>query len=170
MGDALATLVSVLTTSAYQPVLEALQGDGPFTVFAPTNDAFAAAGVDVTDVETVTEVLQYHVVAGVAASSTSLSRGQRIETLQGDKVTVSKSWGKIYIDDAKVVVPDVLCSNGIVHVIDEVLLPTSISGSAKSCEYMGIWTEHGAKHTGPTLTCLCDDGRWVDCVDNEPSF
>merc|ERR1712166_1670691 len=77
----LSTLVSVLTMPAYKPILDALSGNGPFTVFAPSNAAFASAGVDVNNVAAVTDVLKYHVVAGAAVYSNALGRFQEVETL-----------------------------------------------------------------------------------------
>jgi uncharacterized surface protein with fasciclin (FAS1) repeats len=123
-------------------LIGALSGEGPFTVFAPTNDAFgellgALDGFDsLEDFDTPEEksllatILQYHVIAGAAAASTDLSEGQELATVQGETLTVSLDGG-VYIadatdDDAEVIVPDVAASNGIVHVIDKVLLPQAI--------------------------------------------
>lgn len=112
-----------------------LQGEGPFTVFAPTNDAFAALPEGTLDSLLLTEnkdqlagVLTYHVVAGNVVSS-DLSDGQVVTTVQGQKLTVSIMDGKVYITDAKggkamVTQADVDASNGVVHVIDSVLLPS----------------------------------------------
>ena len=119
-----------------------LSGDGPFTVFAPTNDAFSAllAGLDgfdsLDDFDTEEErallasILQYHVVAGTAAASTDLSEGQEITTVQGEVVTISLDGG-VFIADAtdtaaEVSLPDVAASNGIVHIIDKILLPQAV--------------------------------------------
>lgn len=119
----LSTLVSVLTTAGYEPVLEALQGDGPFTVFAPTNDAFTAAGVDTSNVEAVTAVLKYHVIAA-EAYSVDLAAEQDLETLESSTVKVTVADGVVTVDsDSKVVVADVKSSNGVVHVVDKVLMP-----------------------------------------------
>ena len=90
----LSTLVSVLTSPLYAGVLAALSGDGPLTVFAPTDEAFEAAGVDVNDVVTVTAVLQYHVLAGAFASA-ALAPSQSVVTLQGESVLVTKTDGGI---------------------------------------------------------------------------
>jgi len=119
----LSTLVSVLTLPDYAPVLSALSGAGPFTVFAPTNDAFAKAGVDVSDVEAVTSVLSYHVVQGAAVYSKDLKAQQNVDTLNGGSIDVRKSPFGVSVNGANVVVADVASSNGVVHVIDSVLLP-----------------------------------------------
>ncbi|ASV31373.1 fasciclin domain-containing protein [Maribacter cobaltidurans] len=138
--DDLSLLVDALI-QANAGLVETLNGDGPFTVFAPTNAAFAALldtlGDDynsLSDFDTDEEkdllvtILTYHVVAGTAAFSTSLSDGQEIETFQGENVTVIIKDGTVHIGDstdenATVAMPDVEASNGVVHVIDKVLLP-----------------------------------------------
>merc|ERR1712070_623992 len=121
------TLVDVLTMPEYAPVLQALSSGGPFTVFAPTNAAFAAAGVDVSDVEAVTEVLKYHVIPGVAAYSVGLASSQAVPTLQGDTVQIRTMNNNraVLVDDVSVVIPNILASNGVIHVIDGVLLPST---------------------------------------------
>ncbi len=108
---------------------EALAGEGPFTVFAPTDDAFAALPEGtiealLADIPLLTSILTYHVV-GAKALSTDLSDGQMITTLNGDSVTVKFMDGNVYIDEAMVTVADLEADNGVVHVIDAVLLPTS---------------------------------------------
>ena len=138
--DDLSVLVDALT-AANAGLVETLSSEGPFTVFAPTNHAFVdllhALGDDfnsLADFDTQEEldilvtILKYHVVAGTAAFSTSLSNGQQIPTFQGEKVGIVLTNGTIHIDDAtddnaSVVLPDVQASNGVVHVIDKVLLP-----------------------------------------------
>jgi uncharacterized surface protein with fasciclin (FAS1) repeats len=122
----LSTLVTVLTLPAYSGVLEALSGTGPFTVFAPTDAAFAAAGVDPSNVAAVIEVLKYHVISGAIPSS-ALAPSQFVLTLQGEAVVVTKSLAGVFVNGAaKVVIPDVMASNGVVHVIDTLLLPPAL--------------------------------------------
>jgi transforming growth factor-beta-induced protein len=129
----LSTLVQALTKAN---LVEALNGDGPFTVFAPTNEAFAALltaqEVDSLDAlitklgaEAVADILKYHVVSGVAAKSTDLTNGQEVTTLQGSKIKITIADGKVSLNDgaATVTTPDVEAANGVVHVIDKVLLP-----------------------------------------------
>ncbi|MEO0901164.1 MAG: fasciclin domain-containing protein, partial [Bacteroidota bacterium] len=144
-NDALTSLVAALTTADLNDdsdLIGTLSGTGPFTVFAPTNDAFTALlgsldGFDsLDDFDTPEErallatILQYHVVAGVAAASTDLTDGQVIETVQGENVTIIKNddvfIGDATDTDAEVIIPNVGASNGIVHVIDKVLLPQEI--------------------------------------------
>ena len=105
-------------------LVDTLSGDGPFTVFAPTNAAFAAAGVDLTDVAAVTAVLQYHVIATGAVYAGDLMATQSVSTLNGQAVSITKDANGVMINaDASVVMADVQSSNGVVHVIDKVLMP-----------------------------------------------
>jgi len=105
-----------------------LDEGGPFTVFAPTDDAFAALGTDLlngllADPDgLLTSVLLQHVVSGEARSG-DLSDGQRITTLLGESVTVTIDNGNVFINNAQVIIADVEADNGVVHVIDAVLLP-----------------------------------------------
>ncbi len=110
-------------------LVEALQGDGPFTVFAPTDDAFAK--LPAGTVETLlkpenkaqlTAVLTYHVVAGkVPAAKVVDLKGAK--TLNGQRVDIKASKEGVMVDSANVVKTDIECSNGIIHVIDSVILP-----------------------------------------------
>ncbi len=105
-----------------------LSGPGPFTVFAPTDAAFAALPAGVVDALLVdptgdlAQILLYHVV-GAQALSTDLTDGQNITTLQGDDITVSINMNGVMINLSTVVVADIIADNGVVHVIDAVLLP-----------------------------------------------
>ena len=138
-----ATVVDIIVNSPAHNVLEAavlaagladaLSGEGPFTVFAPTDAAFAALPPGLIDelladpTGTLTDILTYHVVGGVAAMSGDLSDGQSIATLQGGEVSVSITDGMVMINDATVIIPDLVAENGVVHVIDAVLsLPTGV--------------------------------------------
>ena len=133
------TVVDIIVNSADHTLLEAavgaagladaLSAEGPFTVFAPTDDAFTALteALDVTVDELLAypllpAVLQYHVV-GAEAYSTDLTDGQEIETLLGEDVTVSITTDGVFINNAQVIVADLAADNGVVHVIDAVLLP-----------------------------------------------
>jgi uncharacterized surface protein with fasciclin (FAS1) repeats len=134
------TVVDIIVNSPDHTTLETaviaagladdLSGDGPFTVFAPTDAAFAAlpasliAELLADPTGQLTQILLYHVVAGEALS-TSLSNGQTIATLQGQDVTVSITGGNVFINNAQVTVADLVADNGVVHVINAVLTPTS---------------------------------------------
>lgn len=107
-----------------------LQGDGPFTVFAPTNAAFEAMGItedNVGDVEGLEDILMYHVISGSATLSGDLSDDQYITTAQGDSVMISIDGDVIMVDQATITSANIEADNGVVHVIDEVLLPANIS-------------------------------------------
>ncbi|UOQ70599.1 fasciclin domain-containing protein [Hymenobacter cellulosilyticus] len=106
-----------------------LSGPGPFTVFAPTNSAFiqlpkgAMAGLMKPESkEKLKGVLTYHVIAGRLVAS-DLKDGQELTTVNGEKVKVSVKGGKIMINNATIQIPDVISSNGVTHIVDQVLLP-----------------------------------------------
>ena len=141
--DDLSLLVDALV-QANAGLVEALSGEGPFTVFAPTNAAFLALldalGDDyhsLSDFDTdeekalLVKVLTFHVVPNIAAFSSDLFDGQSIPTLQGETLGVNLKNGTVHIEDATdtnatVVLPDVEASNGVVHVINKVLLPQEV--------------------------------------------
>jgi len=128
----LSTLVTAVKAAS---LVETLQGEGPFTVFAPTNNAFAALPAGTLDsllkpenVDQLRSILTYHVVAGKVMAS-DLKDGQEITTVQGNKLNVKILDGKVYLIDSKgnqvmVEKADVNADNGIVHVIGGVLLPS----------------------------------------------
>jgi uncharacterized surface protein with fasciclin (FAS1) repeats len=137
--DFLSLLVGALV-QADAGLVDLLQTDGPFTVFAPTDTAFAAlldalgdnynslADFDTPEEKALlAQILKYHVVAGAAAFSGDLSDGQMIPTAQGESITVSLTGGVFIQDktdvDATVGPADIAAANGVVHVIDKVLLP-----------------------------------------------
>jgi len=106
-----------------------LKGTGPFTVFAPTDDAFTAAltALGATKDELLARkdlagILTYHVVSGTV-KSTDLSNGMEAATVQGAKVTITIDGTTVKVGDATVTAADVMCSNGVIHIIDKVLLP-----------------------------------------------
>jgi uncharacterized surface protein with fasciclin (FAS1) repeats len=120
------TLVTALEAAG---LVEALQGEGPFTVFAPTDDAFAALPEGtieslLADTDALTQVLLYHVVDGkVMAAQVVELDGQQVETLSGDSLSVMIDGEAVKINDAQVILADVEASNGVIHVIDSVLVP-----------------------------------------------
>lgn len=121
----LTTLLSLV--AAREDILAALSGSGEFTVFAPTNEAFAtalAANPDLTD-DQITEILTYHVIAGATVLSTDLEDGSTATTLQGEEISISITDDGAYINNARVISADRIGSNGVVHVINELLLPPS---------------------------------------------
>ena len=119
----LSTLLSLVAER--EDILNLLAGEGEFTVFAPTNEAFDAAleaFPDLTE-EQITEILTYHVL-GAQVLSTDLSDGQTAATLQGENISVSINGG-VQINNANVIGADFIGTNGVVHIIDAVILPPS---------------------------------------------
>lgn len=117
------TLVAAVEAAG---LVDTLKGDGPFTVFAPTDEAFAALPEGTVealldDIPTLTAILTYHVVPG-AVMSGDLSDGMTAETVNGQSVTIGVSDG-VTVDGANVVLADIEASNGVIHVIDAVILP-----------------------------------------------
>ena len=120
------SLVAALT---HADLVATLQGDGPFTVFAPTDAAFAAAGIDLADFDTdeenatLSDILLYHVYSGSVAAA-DVTDGLTVAMVNGDDATFAVAAdGTVSIGDAKVTTADVQSSNGIIHVIDAVLTP-----------------------------------------------
>jgi uncharacterized surface protein with fasciclin (FAS1) repeats len=116
---------TLLTAATAAGLAETLSSDGPFTVFAPTDAAFAAlpeGALDalLADPEALADVLLYHVLAGRQDSESLLAAGA-VETLQGQQVIVSE--GSALVNGVLISTPDVLAANGTIHIIDEVLLP-----------------------------------------------
>jgi len=120
------TLVTALTAAG---LVETLQGDGPFTVFAPTDEAFAAlpegtVGALLEDEAALTDVLLYHVVPGkvLAADMVVLDSA---DTVQGDSVDIAVDGDSVMVNEAQVLITDIEGANGVIHVIDAVLVPQS---------------------------------------------
>ncbi len=124
------TLVAAVQAAG---LVETLKGAGPFTVFAPTNEAFAKAlaALNMTaeqllgNKELLTKVLTYHVVPGkvMAADVMALADGTMVKTVQGSEIKVSNASG-VMVDAANVTQTDLVCSNGVIHVIDSVIMPS----------------------------------------------
>ncbi len=125
------TLVAAVKAAG---LVETLKSAGPFTVFAPTNEAFAKLPAGTVDnllkpenKAKLTSILTYHVVAG-GMKSTDLKDGQKLKTVQGEELTIGYKDGKWTVTDAKggvanITIADVISSNGVTYVIDTVLMP-----------------------------------------------
>lgn len=129
--EGFATLVAAVQAAG---LVETLSGDGPFTVFAPTDDAFAALPEGVLDalllpenVDVLVKILTYHVVPGTVLAA-DVTDGD-VATVEGQNVSLSVDGG-VTINGANVVLADVLASNGVIHVIDAVILPPDVDVSA----------------------------------------
>jgi uncharacterized surface protein with fasciclin (FAS1) repeats len=127
------TLVAAVKAAG---LVETLESKGPFTVFAPTNTAFGKLPAGTVDTlvkpenkATLTKILTYHVVPGKLEAS-DLTDGKKLKTAEGEELTVKRSGDKVMIIDAKggsstVTIPNVNQSNGVIHVVDTVLMPAS---------------------------------------------
>jgi len=116
------TLVTAVKAAG---LVDTLKGAGPFTVFAPTDEAFAkvpkeALDALLADKEKLTAVLTYHVVPGLVMSK-DVSAG-KVKTVQGSELTITTDGG-VKVDDANVIRADIVTTNGVIHVIDAVVLP-----------------------------------------------
>lgn len=127
------TLIAAIEAAG---LVDALSGEGPFTVLAPTDAAFEAAfealGIEAADLladtETLTAILTYHVIGQEADSQlVATLDGQSVETLNGESVDISVVDGSIMVNDATVVSADLTADNGIVHVINGVLIPAAVA-------------------------------------------
>jgi transforming growth factor-beta-induced protein len=121
------TLLAALTVAE---LAEVLGGDGPFTVFAPTDEAFAKLPKGTVEKllkdenrKQLVDVLKYHVVAGKVLAK-DLVKAEKGKTLQGGSVTVSIAEGRVLVNESKITTSDVMADNGIIHIIDRVLLPS----------------------------------------------
>jgi len=125
------TLATALTEAG---LVETLQGEGPFTVFAPTDDAFAQLPEGtiealLADIPALTEILLYH-VAGESYKASEVIEMPVIQTAQGQSLIVQLMDGKVMINGAEVIITDIYAKNGVIHVIDSVLLPADIVDTA----------------------------------------
>jgi uncharacterized surface protein with fasciclin (FAS1) repeats len=125
------TLVTAVQAAG---LAETLSGDGPFTVFAPTNDAFAALPEGLLDAlllpenkDTLVKILTYHVLAGEVTSD-MVTAGD-VPTVEGQNITITTDGG-VKVNDANVIATDVMASNGVIHVIDAVIVPPDVDPAA----------------------------------------
>lgn len=128
LDDSFSILVNLLDTAG---LVEALMGEGPLTVFAPTDDAFLALGQETIDTlllpentELLTQILTYHVVAANITSADATDGS--VDSLEGSSLTISTANG-VTVNGANVVAADITAINGTVHGIDAVLLPPGVS-------------------------------------------
>ncbi len=143
------TLVAAVQAAG---LVDTLKSEGPFTVFAPTDEAFAALPEGtvealLNDIPTLTDILLYHVVAGkvMAADVVNLSSA---DTVLGQPVTITVDGDKVMVNDAQVIITDVEASNGVIHVIDAVVL------IPPPAEEPATLPETGADSTANTLLIL----------------
>ena len=162
------SLVAALTQA---DLVTALQADGPFTVFAPTDQAFADAGIDLTALDTeegkatLVDILKYHVYSGSVAS-TEVTDGLTVTMLNGDDATFAVSDGVVKVGDATVTLADVTASNGVIHVIDKVLMPPA--DIPEGCDYVVGIDSTGYKFDNPDLSI--NVGQTVCWIWNDESM
>ena len=125
-ADQFSTLVAAVKAAG---LVETLKGDGPFTVFAPTNEAFAALPAGTVEnllkpenKEQLVAVLTYHVIPGKVMSSDIAGKTAEVKTVQGSALSIDATSG-VMVDNATVTTADIITSNGVIHVIDKVVLP-----------------------------------------------
>ena len=117
------TLVTAIKAAG---LVDTLSGTGPFTVFAPTNAAFAkipeaTLNKILENKDKLTSILTYHVIAGKVMSK-DIEKTTEVKTVEGSKITITTKEG-VMVNNAKVTLTDIDCSNGVIHVIDTVLIP-----------------------------------------------
>lgn len=164
--DVFSTLVEAVTAADLVDVLSG-DGSGPLTVFAPTNEAFAALPAGTLESlllpenkDKLIDILKYHVVAANALSSSLTSTD--LETLEGDTVAIDLSGAGVKVNDADVVIADIIASNGIIHVINKVLLPPDDTN-------MTVTDPTGMTATDPTKPDLNDSGDITDAPTKKPT-
>merc|ERR1711904_299371 len=162
----------------------ALKGAGPFTVFAPTDAAFVALldNLGVTKAELLArddlaDILKYHVLSGSSVMSADLAATQDVTTLEGSTLTVTKDDSTVMAGSASVSTADISCSNGVIHVIDSVLLPPVIPDIVETAISAGNFTVlvealqtaglvDALKGAGPFTVFAPTDAAFVALLDN----
>jgi transforming growth factor-beta-induced protein len=169
-ADDFNTLVTAVQAAG---LVDALKGEGPFTVFAPTDAAFAAlpdGTLDalLADTEALSQVLLYHVVPGQVMAA-DVTDGLEAETLQAEAVSFSVSDDGAMINDAIIVATDIEASNGVIHVIDAVILPPSMQAQAEAPTPDIVDTAIAADDFNTLVTAVQAAGL-VDALKGEGPF
>jgi len=129
-ADGAGTFKTLLAAATAAGLVETLQGPGPFTVFAPTDEAFAALPAGtldslLADPEALSKILLYHVVSG-AVKAADVVNLTSADSKEGSPIKITVKDGKVYLNDtAEVTATDIMAANGVIHVIDQVILPPS---------------------------------------------
>ena len=161
---------SLVAALSHAGLVETLQGDGPFTVFAPTDEAFAAAGIDLSafDTEeenaTLSDILLYHVLSGAVPSS-DVTDGLTVAMVNGDNASFTVTADGVTIEGASVTTADVTASNGVIHVIDKVLMPPADVPALPDCDAVVSIAPSGLKYSPATLSISVGDTvcwQWTD--------
>lgn len=177
----LSVLVSALTRSDQASVLQALSGQGPLTVFAPNNNAFAMLGIDLNSLDgpTLSNILRYHVVAGAAVFSNQITDGI-VTMFNGDGVLVNRSGrtrrragasGSITLNgETRVVSANIAATNGVVHVIDRVLIPPANSIAQLASTVPQLSTLLTAVTTAGLAETFLNDGQFTLFAPTNTAF
>lgn len=154
------TLVSLVQSAG---LVDTLKGAGPFTVFAPTNDAFAKLPQSVIDYlganpDALTRVLTYHVVGSeiMAADAMKMTEAGKVKSVEGSELTVVYANDTVKVDDATVTTADVKASNGVIHIIDTVLLPPVTLPEVTPAVTIGDISIDGSSTVGPLTIAISD--------------
>ena len=152
-----------------------LSGDGPFTVFAPTDQAFEDAGINLDDFdtesenETLRDILLYHVISGAAVDASNVTDGMTAEAANGDLLTFAVIDETVSVGEATVTTADVEASNGIIHVIDKVLTPpvedTIVEETVDDCDVTIGIDNSGYAYDKDSVTINVGDTvcwKWTD--------
>ena len=168
---------TLVTAVQAADLAETLNSKGPFTVFAPTDDAFAALPEGTLDTllmpenkQQLTDILLYHVVPGnVTAADVAGMDGQMVETaLEGEQIDISADMGSVYLnEDVQVIVTDIEASNGVIHVIDAVLMPSSDEAATGQMDIVDTAIADG-RFT--TLVAAVEAAELVDTLKGEGPF
>merc|ERR1711935_880220 len=174
-GDTdLSTLVTALKAGK---LTTALSGTGPFTVFAPTNKAFAALPkatlaflLKPANIKDLDSILEYHVINGPALYSEDLKPLQHVKTLQGQMLQIAKDGATVTVQNAKVSIPNVQATNGVVHVIDGVLMPPSKNIVQLASGDTDLSTLVTALKAGKLVTALSGPGPFTVFAPTNDAF
>jgi len=166
---------TLLTALDVAGLTSALQGEGPFTVFAPTDEAFAAIAPEtlnavLADPDLLTAVLTYHVVPGLFTSGEVLNLSSA-PTLNGKSLSISVDGGTVRVDNATITATDIRADNGIIHVIDQVILPEAIEDILQVAKGAGVFNTLLAAVEAAGLTdVLKGDGPFTVFAPTDAAF
>merc|ERR1712085_120476 len=174
-GDTdLSTLVTALKAGK---LTTALSGTGPFTVFAPTNDAFAALPkatlaflLKPANIKDLDSILEYHVINGSALYAEDLKPLQHVKTLQGQMLQIAKDGATVTVQNASVIKANVLATNGVVHIIDGVLTPPSKNIVELAAGIPDLSTLVTALKAGKLVTALSGAGPFTVFAPTNEAF
>ncbi len=172
---------TLLTAVEAAGLVDTLQGDGPFTVFVPTDEAFAALPAGtlealLADTEALSDVLLYHVVSGEVLASDVIGLDSAT-TVQGEDIAITVEGESVKVNEANVVTTDIAASNGVIHIIDQVILPPSMSAAAEMGDIVqtaqaagGFTTLLAAVEAAGLVETLKGDGPFTVFAPTDEAF